>query len=205
MNFVPAKIYYITNEGNNRQLIFREREEFLIFLSLYKKLFPRYCDTFAWCLLPNCFHLMISTDERCIVRLKQGGIYIDPVTNSVRKLLSGYARIFNHRHNQTGSLFRQKTKARCLTDMRLMQSEHTGVPDYYSNCFRYIHQLPVLDGFVNNMANWEFSSYRDYAGTRDDLLCVQDQAQEYCKFSKEGFRSFVAMEMEFEINKRGFV
>jgi hypothetical protein len=31
---------------------------------------------------------------------------------------------------------------------------------------RYIHLNPVLAGLVNRAEDWEFSSYRDYIGTR---------------------------------------
>src|SRR6266540_4672310 len=112
MQFLPDNIYHVYNQGNNRQKIFYKENDYLIFLNLYNQLFQNNADTIAWCLMPNHFHFMIYTDERCATRIKQGGIIIDPVTNSIRKLLSGYARVFNKQNNRSGSLFRQKTKAK---------------------------------------------------------------------------------------------
>ena len=66
--------------------------------------------------MSNHFHLMVYADERVLNLQKQGGLEIDVFTNGIRKLLSGYARIYNSRHKTSGSLFRQKTKSNCLSD-----------------------------------------------------------------------------------------
>src|SRR5258705_3746034 len=112
MLFSSNNIYHIYNQGNNRRRIFFQARDYLIFLNLYKRLFPSVCSTIAWCLMPNHFHFMIHADERCDKQIKQGSIFLDPITNGVRKLLSSYARIFNNLYQQTGSVFRQKTKTK---------------------------------------------------------------------------------------------
>ena len=146
-------------------------------------------DTIAWCLMPNHFHFMIYTDERCNTKLKQGGIFIDPVTNGIRKLLSGYARIFNNQNQRSGSVFRQKTKSKCLSDIKIMaESVHT-IQDYFINCFHYIHQNPFIAKLVSRMEEWEFSSFNDYAGLREGTLCKKNLASLYCDYNPECFVS----------------
>jgi hypothetical protein len=130
---------------------------------------------------------MILSDERCNENIKQGNIIIDPVTNSVRKLLSGYARIFNNRYKQTGFVFRQKTKAKCLTDLEIKPDSKYLVMDYYVNCFHYIHQNPVKAGMVQQLEDWEFSSFRDYAGIRPGTLCQKELAIKHCRYDPDGF------------------
>ena len=120
MPFVPNNIYHVYNQGNNRQTIFFQRQDYLIFFNLYKRLFSDTVSTIAWCLMPNHFHFMIYADERCEAKIKQGGIYLDPITNSIRKLLSGYARIFNNQYKKTGSVFRQKTKAKYVSNFFIL-------------------------------------------------------------------------------------
>src|SRR2546421_11366474 len=110
MQFLPGHIYHVYNQGNNRQKMFHDDSDYFIFLNLYRKLLWTNCDTIAWCLMPNHFHFMILVDERCSQKIKQGGLFLDPITNSIRKLLSGYARIFNGRKDRSGSLFSYKTK-----------------------------------------------------------------------------------------------
>lgn len=182
MNFVPNKIYHVYNQGNNQQKIFFNEADYLIFLNLYRRLFPGCCSTMAWCLMPNHFHFMLHTDDRTCTEIRQGNLVIDPIANSIRKLLSGYARIFNNRYKQSGSVFRQKTKAKCLSDLEIKSNSQYLITDYYINCFNYIHQNPLKAGLVKRMEEWEFSSYRDYAGIRKGTLCSKELAWLHCNY-----------------------
>ena len=119
MEFCPGNIYYIYNEGNNRQPIFHTAEDYLTFLRMVRKLIVPFSELIAYSLMPNDFHFMLNTDLRCTPKIRQGRLLLDPITNGIRKLLSGYARIFNARYNQTGSVFRQKTKSKNLSEIIL--------------------------------------------------------------------------------------
>ncbi len=187
MNFSANNIYHLYNQGNNRQRIFLQDEDYLIFMRLYRRLFPSVTTTIAWCLMPNHFHFMIYTDERCETKMKQGGIFIDPVTNRVRKLLSGYARIFNSNYQQTGSVFRQKTKAKCISALETTPGTHFSMHNYYSNCFRYIHQNPLKASLVKALKDWPFSSYLDFAGMRNGSLCNKALASQFCGYNPATF------------------
>src|SRR5437773_2240006 len=110
MHFIPDNLYHIFNQGNNKQNLFLERNDFITFLNLTRSNITPYTDIIAYCLMPNHFHFMIATDERCSSKIKQGGLIIDPVTNGFRKLLSSYSRIHNNKNERSGSMFRQKTK-----------------------------------------------------------------------------------------------
>lgn len=187
MLFTPNNINHVYNQGNNRQTIFHKRQDYLIFLNLYKRLFPVNCSTIAWCLMPNHFHFMIHTDEKCGALIKQGGIYLDPITNSIRKLLSGYARIFNNQYRQTGSVFRQKTKAKCLSAIEIKPDSSYLIQDYYVNCFHYIHQNPLVAKLTERLEGWEFSSFQDYAGLREGTLCQKNLAEIHCGYNPVNF------------------
>ena len=200
MLFLPNNIYHVFNQGNNRQPIFFHQKDYLIFLSLYKRLFPDNCSTMAWCLMPNHFHFMSLADERCNARIKQGGIYLDPITNSIRKLLSSYARIFNNQYRQTCSVFRQKTKAKCLSAIEIKPDSQHLVQDYYINCFHYIHQNPLVAKLANRLEDWEFSSFKDYAGLRDGTLCQKELAAIHCNYSPENF-----LEVSYKLVEEKFI
>ncbi len=43
-------------------------------------------------------------------------------------------------------------------------------------CFHYIHQNPLKAGLVNTLEDWEYSSYKDYAGLRDGTFCNKELA-----------------------------
>jgi REP-associated tyrosine transposase len=170
--------YHVYNQGNNKQTIFTCRNDYLIFLKEIRRCITPHADMVAYCLMPNHFHFMIYTDFRCSVLIKQGGLFIDPVTNGLRKLLSGYARIFNHNNNQTGSLFRQKTKSKCLSEEKdFVNQRATNYASSYLTCFNYIHQNPCKAELVLKPDEWEFSSFKDYAGLRDGSLCNKKSAE----------------------------
>lgn len=114
--------------------------------------------------MPNHFHLMVTTF---------GNFNEDGFSNGFKILLSSYTKAVNLQESRTGSLFQQNSKAKCLT----------AIPDNKQNnyglvCFNYIHQNPVVAGIVNSMEDWEFSSFRDYAGLRDGTLCSKEIAYE---------------------------
>src|SRR5207342_1559792 len=96
------------------------------FLNLFKTSVLPHCDVLAWCLMPNHFHFMLYADERVATLQQQGGLMLDPITNGFRNLLSTYSHEFNKQNSRTGALFRPKTKAKCLSDQKLIaKSAHT--------------------------------------------------------------------------------
>jgi REP element-mobilizing transposase RayT len=186
MEFIPNNLYHIYNQGNNRQKIFSCNEEYKIFLRLLRQNISAHAEIICWCLMPNHFHLLVATDKRVSIFQRQGGLEIDPLTNGIRKLLSGYARIYNSRHGFSGSLFRQKTKSRCVSDKDSYASKRK-YNDSYFNCFNYIHQNPLKAGLVKKIEDWEFSSFKDYAGLRNGTLCNKQLAIDFCSFDPATF------------------
>jgi putative transposase len=137
--------------------------------------------------MPDHFHFLIHTDHRSAYRIQQGQLIIDALTNSIRKLLSNYAQIFNNRYRRSGSLFRQKTKSECLTNVN---EPLRSIQDNRQTCielFNYIHLNPVLAGLVTDPEKWEFSSYNDYAALRNTNLCDKVLAAQYCGYDPAGF------------------
>ncbi len=185
MNFTPDNLYHVYNQGNDKQIIFSHDEDYLIFLRMLRKYISPHAEIIAYCLMPNHFHLLSYADERVAGTIKQGGLLIDSLTNGFRRLLSGYARIYNQRYNKTGSLFRQKTKTKCLSDA--LTGTSLNLQDYYFNCFHYIHQNPLRAGLVEKLEDWEFSSFKDYAELRNGTLCNKNLAKKYCSYHPETF------------------
>ena len=185
MNFKPGNVYHIFNQGNDKQQIFSSDDEYKIFINLLKRNIQANCEIIAWCLMPNHFHIMVYTDERVLSTKKQGLLELDPLTNGIRKLLSGYARIYNSRHEKSGSLFRQKTKSKCLTDFD--PKRYKNQDDYYFNCFHYIHQNPLVANLVKKMEDWRYSSFKFYAGLEYEIMCNILLAETFCSFNAETF------------------
>ena len=178
MNFLPRNLYHIYNQGNNKELLFKEEVHYHYFLQLFQSYIIPHCETLAWCLMPNHFHFLIYTDNRVELVKKQGGLILDPVTNGFRKLLSAYAHEFNIKNNRSGALFRPKTKSKCLiTDAQLINGINEN--DYSLNCFNYIHNNAYEAGLVTRHEDWKWSSYRFYAGLRKESLCNMELAKKF--------------------------
>ena len=63
MDLIKDNIYHIYNQGNNRQEIFYNRENYGFFLQKMNDYLLPYCDIMAWCLMPNHFHWMVYVRE----------------------------------------------------------------------------------------------------------------------------------------------
>lgn len=187
MKFSPDNIYHVYNQGNNHEVLFRNDEDYLIFLRMIRKYIHSNAEIIAWCLMPDHFHLLVYTDQRSCILKKQGGLEIEMLTDGIRKLLSGYARIYNKRYQRTGSLFRQKTKAKNASASEWVVKRKLSLEDYCSNCFSYIHENPVAAGLVKRAADWPYSSYVDYAGSRNGTLCNKALASRYCGYDEWNF------------------
>lgn len=202
MQFEKAHLYHIYNQGNNRQRIFFCRENYLFFLQKVKSCFSPFTDILAWCLMPNHFHFMVLINEvEMVIDANSPGDSKSPgefapgksrtLNQSIAILLRSYTRAINKQENTTGSLFRQKTKAECLTkaegitpsfyNTRAGTVLNNTFPEkqYPQICFNYIHQNPVTAGLVKNINDWEFSSARDYYGKREGKLIDKEKAKEY--------------------------
>jgi len=60
MNFKTGYIYYIYNQGNNRQWIFFTNENYTFFIRKVRRHLLPYAYRLAWCLIPNHFHFMVE-------------------------------------------------------------------------------------------------------------------------------------------------
>ena len=169
MQFTADKIYHVYNQGNNEQQVFFSSENYLYFLKNYRAFVAPYADTLAYCLMPNHFHFLISTNGQSVLPVKVGSLTLSVLSNGIRMLLSSYAAAINKQQHTTGSLFRQKTKAKPLEN---------GTVNYVLTSFHYIHQNPLHAGLVRSLNEWEYSSFKDYAGLRKGSLCNQKSAKQ---------------------------
>jgi len=212
MYFEPSGIYHIYNQGNNRQAVFFNRENYLFFTRKICTHILPYGDILAWCLMPNHFHLMVEVKDvvgrgavsrGAVSRgaVSRGATFsrtptsvptITPtntqdLNHSIGIMLASYTRAIHKQENISGSLFRQKTKAICLNEIKSISSNwftsfgvtfmNVDIPamQYPQACFNYIHNNPVKAGLVQRAEDWEFSSYAGLAGVRPETLVNKER------------------------------
>jgi hypothetical protein len=110
--------------------------------------------------MPTHFHFLIHANETTTKTQKVGLAKKNLLSEGIRNLLLTYAKAINKQNKRTGSLFQQNTKSKCLSD---------GSKPYSEVCFHYNHQNPMKAGLVRKMEDWNYSSFRDYAGFRNGM------------------------------------
>ena len=60
---LPNKYYHLINRGNNKRNIFYQHRNYAYFLSKYAEYMTPYLETYAYCLLPNHFHLLVAVKD----------------------------------------------------------------------------------------------------------------------------------------------
>jgi len=207
MQFEKGHLYHIYNQGNNRQRIFFKEENYLFFLKKIKTHVAPFADILAWCLMPNHFHLMVRVNEvklpteafaqsEITIASTHGVTQSHPVSknrtlnDSIAIMLRSYTRAINKQEQRSGALFREATKAECLTCTQgitpSVYNTRSGtiVPidnpekEYPQTCFNYIHQNPVKARLVKKPEDWDYSSYRDIMGFRNGTLINRERIKE---------------------------
>jgi REP element-mobilizing transposase RayT len=142
-------------------------DNYIYFLGKVRRYVLPYCEILAYCLMPNHFHFLISSDERTVATKKIAGLEKNVLSEGIRHLLSSYTQAINKQNNYTGSLFQQNTKAKPIIK---------GSRNYDRISFHYIHQNPYKAKLAEKMEDWEYSSFRDYCGLRNGTLCNKELA-----------------------------
>ena len=60
----PDCTYHLFNRGNNKNLIFFLEKNYSYFLKRFSKYMSAYLDVFAYCLLPNHFHILVRVKSK---------------------------------------------------------------------------------------------------------------------------------------------
>jgi putative transposase len=176
---IANEYYHVYNRGNNRQLVFLERANYIFFLRCMRKYLLGFdqtsevsetsdvCTTIvAYCLMPNHFHFLIYPHR-------------DDLSRRMRRLSISYTKAMNKRYNRVGALF-----------LGQFQAVHVDRNEYLLHLSRHIHLNPVAAGLVRNPEDWEFSSYLEYLGLRAGALPTPETI--LLQFpTSEGYREFV--------------
>lgn len=132
---VSDSYYHIYARGHGRQAIFREEEDYWVFLSLFKRHLSLEAandnygmpyvhlrdsiELLCYCLMTNHFHLLVyQKDEGAMQRL-------------MRSVMTSYSRYFNKKYDSSGSLFESRYKASRISN-----------DAYLMHISRYIHLNP---------------------------------------------------------------
>jgi len=164
-NFECEYVYHIYTHANGKDLIFRENENYKYFLGKVVKYIIPIAEIYAYCLMPNHFHLLIrfkNTDESV------NGDEHKYLMKQFSNLLNSYAKAYNKKYNRKGSLFLDYLKRKRVTDEK-----------YLMKLFHYIHNNPVNHGFVQGINDWKYSSYHSYINLAKESKIERIEMMQY--------------------------
>jgi REP element-mobilizing transposase RayT len=163
---LPSTTYHLYNRANGDENLFRERANYLYFLRKYAEYISPVAATYAYCLMPNHFHLMlrIRAEEELFEVIKRkreaknlqglqdlGGLSYEACSKAVSQQFSNffnaYTKAFNKKYGRSGSLFSPNFKRKPVEN-----------DSYFTTLVRYIHFNPVHHGFCTEPLDWEHSS-----------------------------------------------
>jgi putative transposase len=142
---------HVIQRGNNRNPCFFDTEDYVFYLECLNEAARTYaCQVYAYVLMTNHVHLLVSSTER-------GG-----VSSLMQSLGRRYVRYINTRYQRTGTLWEGRFKS------SLIDSER-----YFLACACYIALNPVRVGLVTDPAAYRWSSYHRYAYGRGDTWLAE--------------------------------
>lgn len=180
---VAGYYFHIYNRTNNKELLFRNEEERIRFLTQYETYVHPYVDTFTYCLLGTHFHIMIRVksleeiteiitkipkqertkamhtfletpvEERCVSKV---------VVGQFTRLFTSYAMKFNGK-TRRGNLFYRPFK-------RLAVANEL----HFTYLIYYIHANPERHRLTNDFKNYKWSSFRALCSTFSTKLVRQE-------------------------------
>ena len=124
----PGALHHVMGRGIDGIKIFsnrKDREDFLERLADLCR--ADALSVYAWALMSNHFHLLLRTGNQ-------------PLSASMRKLLTGYVVNYNRRHNRYGHLLQNRYKSIICED-----------DPYLLELTRYIHLNPLRAGIVKDL------------------------------------------------------
>ncbi len=180
----PNNTYHIFNHANGFENIFKEDENYRFFMDKYQQHIAAIAETYAYCLMPNHFHLVVRIRRREVIeeliRIKNdfskvsfdfGKVRIvdevkindDVIEKFLSKqfsnLFSSYTQSYNKMYKRRGSLFIKNFKREAVLDK-----------EYFMNAIVYTHRNPIHHGFCKRYNDWNYTSYCEITDQKSDIV-----------------------------------
>ncbi len=141
-------IYHVLNRGNGKQKVFHKEQDYKIFIDLMKEALRKFSvKIYAYCLMPNHFHLIISP-------LKTGEL-----SKFMQWLMTSHVRRYHKNYGTCGHIWQGRFKS------FIIQPEN-----YLLTALRYVEGNPVRAGLVNSALDWLWSSHKETANLKPKFL-----------------------------------
>lgn len=163
----PNSSYHIFNHANGFENIFTKDENYRFFLDKYNQYILPIAETYAYCLLPNHFHLMVRIRRKEVIeelirsvensnfskvsnfgKVEPVGTVEYYISKQFANLFSCYTQSFNKVNKRRGSLFLKNFRRELIDNKK-----------YFLNAVIYTHRNPVHHAFCNRYTDWSYTSF----------------------------------------------
>ncbi len=165
--FCEEGVYHVYNRTNNKELLFREQDNYYFFLKKYHQYLGPFVNTYCYNLLPNHFHLVIRIrpnkeilsylETLSVEKLMHGEKqFLNNGENALHKLIesafhrlfTSYSMAFNKMFNRKGNLFHRPFKR-----VRVEDNNHL------FQLIVYVHANTVKHHLSDDYTQDKWSSY----------------------------------------------
>ncbi|MFY8090173.1 MAG: transposase [Chitinophagaceae bacterium] len=156
--FEAENFYHVFNHAVGSELLYRNENNYLYFLRKLKEYITPVCNIYAYCLMPNHFHILIKIKtekelmEFCNSLKRENKIetydFHKIAMNQFKHMLNGYAQAYNKMYIRKGALFIDYLRRKQITDNH-----------YFTKIIHYIHNNPIHHNFCKSIDEWTYSSY----------------------------------------------
>lgn len=185
----PNHSYHIFNHANGFENVFQEDKNFSYFLEKYRVYISPIAETYAYCLMPNHFHLVVRIRKREVIetlivsntnfskvpnfgkvvdgsKVVESDITDDAIEKYLSKqfanLFSCYTQSFNKHYHRMGSLFLKNFKRELILDKA-----------HFLNTIMYTHRNPIHHGFCTEYTDWGYCSYFEIIGEKSSVVEIE--------------------------------
>lgn len=210
ISFINNGIYHVFNKTIDNKKIFSDQSHCYLFLRLiryYRSSLPRLSysafknlksdlqlafekdldnsdfhqvEIYAYCLMPNHFHLLLKQKST------QG------VSRLMSDITNSFTRYFNLKNERKGPLFLHKFSAKPIM-----------TEEQFMHVSRYIHLNPYSSGIVNDhdaLINYHWSSFQFYITKRDSNIINTDYLLKFFAHTKSRHAEFVLNHADYQRN-----
>lgn len=172
---IPGLLQHVIVRGIEKRDIFLDVDDKELFLErLSKLLIATGTDCLAWALMSNHFHLLLRPQST-------------KLSVFMRRLLTGYAVVFNLRHGRSGHLFQNRYKSIvCEEDSYLLE------------LVRYIHLNPLRAGLAESLDVLDSYPWSGHAVIMGKGACAGQDVEEVLRMfdvraggARKKYRAFI--------------
>lgn len=177
----PNSSYHIFNHANGFENIFTEDENYRFFIEKYQQYILPIAETYAYCLLPNHFHLVVRIRRREVLEevfrnfkstnfskvQNFGKVEVTDnmieyyISKQFANLFSCYTQSFNKVNKRRGSLF-----------LKNFRREPIKNKAYFMNAVIYTHRNPVHHAFCDRYTDWSYTSFCEIKERNSQIIEV---------------------------------